>query len=197
MFNISHRLVGIIFSIYIIALGFIYYFIFKKHHKRNKIDFSELISLIVKFYTTVTISLIIIGFGIYCIIDANKYKDDRMDVISYVSLGIIIISVVIINFIFYLKRSLKDLNPVVREESKKRTMKIGEVLELIIFTLLVFVPIFRIHNLIEIFDNRKEFIIELVRDIAISASSIILLINLNPCKIKERMSKLFKKNSKE
>lgn len=197
MFNISNKLIGILFGIYFISVGIIYYFIFRKHHKRNKIEFSELISLVVKFYTTVTVSLVIIAFGIYCIIDANHYKDDRMDVISYLALGIIIISTVIINFIFYIKRSLLDLNPIVREENKKRTLKIGEILELIIFILLIFVPIFRIHNLIEIFDNKKEFIIELVRDIAISCSSIILLVNLNPCKIKENVAKLFKKSKEQ
>lgn len=192
MFNISSTLIGVAFGIYIIMLGVIYYFTYKNHHKRNKIDFEELINLIVKFYTTVTVSLFVIVLGIYCIIDANNYKDDRLDVISHISLGIIIISVTITNFIFYIKRSLKDLDPIIREQNKKQTMKIGQVLELIIFTILIFVPIIRIPKLIEIYNDKEEFLIELIRDLLISISSIFLLINLNPCKIKEKTLSLFK-----
>lgn len=192
MFNISSTLIGVAFGIYIIMLGVIYYFTYKNHHKRNKIDFEELINLIVKFYTTVTVSLFVIVLGIYCIIDANNYKDDRLDVISHISLGIIIISVTITNFIFYIKRSLKDLDPIIREQNKKQTMKIGQVLELIIFAILIFVPIIRIPKLIEIYNDKEEFLIELIRDLLISISSIFLLINLNPCKIKEKTLRLFK-----
>lgn len=196
MFEINPILAVILFGIYVVVLGIIYYFIYRNHHKRNKIEFNELINLIVKFYTTVTVSLIVIFLGIYCIIDANNYKDDRLDVISHVSLGIIIISATIINFIFYIKRSLIDLNPVVREQNKKQTMKIGQILELIIFFAFIFVPFYRLPNLIDIFYDKKQFLIELIRDLLISAASIFLLINLNPCRIKEKISNLFNQKSK-
>lgn len=195
MFEMNPIISIILFGLYVLLLGIIYYFIYKEHHKRNKIEFNELINLIVKFYTTVTVSLIIIFLGIYCIIDANDYKDDRLDVISHVSLGIVIISATIINFIFYLKRSLVDLNLEIREQNKKQTMKIGQVLELIIFVLFIFVPFYRIPYMIEIFYDKKEFFSELIRDILISIASIFLLITLNPCKIKEKVKNIFKKEN--
>lgn len=191
MQNISFNIIFIIFPIYIIVLGIAYYFIFRKHHKRNKIKFYELINLIAKFYVTTTISLFIIGFGIYCIIDANSYKDNRLEVITHLTLGILVISGSIINFIFYIKKSLKDINIELRETNKKQIEKIGQILELIIFVALVFVPFYRISYLKEIFLDKKAFFIELFRDLLIPISAIFLLFKLNPCDIKEKIAKFF------
>ena len=58
----------IIGLLYVIALGVIYYLLFHKHHKRNKIDFSELITLVTRFYTRTTIAIILVVAGGYCII---------------------------------------------------------------------------------------------------------------------------------
>lgn len=190
-FNLNY--IMIFFVAYIVILGIIYYVIYRNYYKRNKIEFYEAINLILKFYTTVTISLVIIGFGIYCIIDANDYKEERLDVISHLSLGIIIISASIINFIFYLKNSLKDLDMEIREKNKKQTIKIGQILELMLLVLLVFVPLYRISYLKEIFLDKKMFCYELLKYILISCASIFLLIVLNPCKIKEKVASFFNK----
>ena len=132
-----------------------------------------------------------IFFGIFCIIDAHSYNDERIEVISRVSLGIIIISITIINFIFYIKRNLKDLDLDlnIREENKKQTMKIGEILELIIFTIFLFMPIWRIPNFIELYQNNKGVIVEILKSIFISLLSLLLLYNLNPMDIKEKIGK--------
>lgn len=139
------------------------------------------------------VSTIIILFGIYCIIDANSYKDERSEVITRVSLGIVIISATIINFIFYIKRNLKDFNPVIREENKKRTMQIGEILQLIIFSIFLFAPIINIPNFLGILSNKKELIIQILKSFAISISAFILLYNLNPLNIKNKMKKFLPK----
>lgn len=124
-------------------------------------------------------------FGGFCIIDAYSYRDERAEVISRVLLGIIIVSVTIINFIFYLKRNLQDMNQEIREENKRRTMKIGEVLELIFFTIFLFTPVWRIPSFIKIFE-KSELIVEIGKSIFMSFLSIILLYNLNPMDIKNK-----------
>lgn len=192
--NLSFNIITIVFGIYLIAIGVAYYFIFHKHHKRNKIEFDELITLITKFYTLTMLTTILIAVGIFCIIKSNTYKDDRTQVVAGVLLGIAIISITIINYVFYIKRSLKDLVQEEREVTRKAILKFGEVLELIFFIIFILMPIWRIPKFIELFETKKELIIELIRSFALSIASMILLISINPIDIK---GKLFSRNNTE
>ena len=117
--NLKFNYITIIFGAYIIILGIIYYLIFHKHHKRNQVDFSELISLLTKYYSLSIISTLLIVFGIYCFSLAHEYSYDRTEVIMYMITGILIISLTIINYIFYIKRNLVDYNQTIREMNKK------------------------------------------------------------------------------
>ena len=181
---------ALLFGMYLVFCGVLYYIIFRKHHKKNKIELFELITLVSKFFATTTITLIVIALGIKCIISANEYKDNRFDVITYLSFGIFIISMSIINYIFYIKRSLVDLNPEVREANKKATIKVSEILEIIIFTIMLLMPIWKIPAFIELWSNKKDVILEILKSFGVSICSIILMYNLNPLKIRD---KIFKK----
>ena len=189
--KIDFNIVTLGLGIYLIALGIIYYCIFHKHHKRNKVELDELISLITKFYTLTTFSIIAIIIGIVCIINANQFKDTRSDVITAVFLGIIIITIAIINYVFYIKRNLKDLEQEQREAAKKHIAKVGEILQLIFFIIFILMPIWRIPVFIEVIENKKELIIELVRSFGLSIASIILLNSINPVDIKGKIKNIF------
>lgn len=193
--NIDFLTIGL--GIFLILIGVLYYILFHKHHKRNKIEFSELISLVTKFYTLTIITIIMIVIGIYCIILSNSYKEDRTQVITGVSLGIIIISGTIIHYIFYIKRHLVDYEQVEREIVKKRILRIGEILELIFFIIFMTMPIWRIPKFIEIFSNRKELIIELLRAFGLSIASTILLFSLNPLNIKQKIKSILEVKDKK
>ncbi len=187
-FNLSNfNITTIGIGIYLIALGIFYYVIFHKHHKRNKVEFNELISLLTKYYSLSIISTLLIILGLQCFIFAKQSSYDRNEVILYILTGILIISASLINYIFYIKRNLKDYNPVTREHNKKVTLKIGEVLELIIFVIFMLAPIWRIPVFIDLFDNKKEMIKEIVKTFLLSIAAIILLFNLNPLNIKEKL----------
>ena len=186
-FNIATLVLGI----YLIGIGIAYYFIFHKHHKKNKIELDELMSLVTKFYTLTTLTFIMIGVGIYSIISANQFKDSRTDVVAGVLLGIVIISITIISYVFYIKRNLKDLNQEEREVARKNIAKVGEILQLIFFIIFILMPIWRIPVFIEVIDNKKELIIELVRSFGLSIASIILLNSINPVDIKGKIKNIF------
>ena len=192
--NLDFNIVTLGLGIYLIALGIVYYFIFHKHHKKNKIELDELMSLVTKFYTLTTLSFIIIGTGIFCIINANQFKDSRSDVIMGVFLGILIISITIISYVFYIKRSLKDLNQEEREKDRKHIAKVGEILQLIFFTIFILMPIWRIPVFIEVIDDRKKLIIELVRSFGLCIAALILLNSINSIDIKGKIKKLFTRN---
>ena len=128
--------------------------------------------------------------GIFCIIEANSFNEDRTDVIIYVSCGILIISATVINYIFYIKRNLKDLNPDIREKIKKNNIKIGEIIEFIFFIIFALTPIWRIPVFIELFEDKRRLIIEMIKAFALSIASIILLFSLNPININEKIDKL-------
>jgi small-conductance mechanosensitive channel len=128
-FELSTWLIGL----YLLLVGLAYFLIFRKHHKRNEVEIFELVNLVTKFFVITTVSIIIIVFGIDFILMANQYIETRSDVIAAIITGILLISATIINYIFYLKRALKDYEVVERQENKKRTLQIGEWLQLIFF----------------------------------------------------------------
>lgn len=195
--NLDINLVTILFGIYMVAIGIAYYFIFHKHHKKNKIEFDELISLVTKFYSLTMLSTVGIFIGIVCILNANTFKDTRADVVAAVLAGIIIITITIINYVFYIKRSLKDLNQGEREKVRKATLKIGEVLELIFFIIFILMPIWRIPVFIDVFNDKKQLVIELVRSFGLCIAALLLLNAINPVDIKGKIKSLFTKSKKD
>lgn len=195
--NLDINFVTILFGLYMIAIGVAYYFIYHKHHKKNKIELDELITLVSKFYVTTIITTIAIALGIACIIGANTLKDSRTDLIFTIFFGIGIITIAIINFVFYIKRSLKDLDLEVREKVRKATIKIGEVLELIFFILFITMPLWRIPKFIEVIENKKELVEELVRAFGLCIAALFLLNAMNPMDIKGKVKKLFTKKDKK
>ena len=195
--NLDFSIITIIFGIYIAIIGVAYYFIFRKHHKKNKVQLDELISLVVSFYTLTMISTIAIAIGIACILNANTFKYDRAQVIANVFIGIAIISITIINYVFYIKRNLKDMENTEREAKRKATIKIGEILELIFFTIFILMPIWRIPTFIDVIDDKKELIKELVRSFGLCIAALILLNALNPLDIKGKVKNFFTKKEKK
>lgn len=192
--NLDFNLLALIFGIYFILIGIAYYLIFHKHHKKNKVELDELVSLVTKFYTLIMFSTFMIVLGIFCILNSNNYKDSRTDVILGVSLGIIIIYLAIMNIVFYVKSNLKDLSQEERELTKKAIIKIGEILQIIFFIIFLLMPIWRIPVFIDVYEDRKELFKELIRAFGLSIASIILLIALNPTDFKGKIKRFFNKN---
>ena len=191
--NLDINFVTILFGIYMIAIGIAYYFIYRKHHKKNKIQLDELITLVTKFYVTTIITTIAIILGIACIIGAGTFKDSSTELAFSIFFGIGIITIAIINFVFYIKRSLKDLDLEIRDKVRKATIKIGEILELIFFIIFITMPLWRIPKFIEVIENKKELTIELIRAFGLCIAALFLLNALNPLDIKGKVKKLFSK----
>lgn len=195
--DLDINFITILFGIYMIAIGVAYYFIYHKHHKKNKIELDELISLVTKFYVTVIITTVAIVLGIACIIGANTFKDSRTELVFSIFFGIGIVTIAIINLVFYIKRSLKDLDQEVREKERRATIKIGEILALIFFILFITMPLWRIPKFIEVIDDKKELIKELVRAFGLCIAALFLLNALNPVDIKGKVKNLFTKKDKK
>ena len=190
--NLDFNLMTLLLGMYLILIGVAYYLIFHKHHKRNKVELDELVSLVTKFYSLTMLSTIFICIGFSCIVATATVKYDRSEVIIYILAGIAIISITIINYIFYIKKALRDYDQNVRQANKKRTLKIGEVLLFVFLLLFMLMPIWQIPRFMEI-EETKTLIIEIAKSIGVSIASIFLLFMLNPIDIKERISNKFKK----
>ena len=195
--DLDINFITILFGVYMIVIGVAYYFIYHKHHKRNKIELDELITLVCKFYVTTIITTIAIVLGIACIIGANSFKYDRTELIFSIFFGIGIITIAIINFVFYIKRSLKDLDLEIRDKVRKATIKIGEVLMLIFFIIFITMPLWRIPKFIEVINNKKELIREIARAFGLCIAALFLLNALNPVDIKGKVKTLFTKKDKK
>lgn len=189
--DIDVSIFTIFFGLYLAAIGVAYYFIFHKHHKKNKVQIDELFSLITKFYTLTILSNITIILGVGCILSANTVKYDRGQVMFCILAGILLISITIINYVFYIKRSLEDMDDAERTATRKKNIKVGEIIELIFFVIFILMPIWRIPKFIEVIDDKKELIIELARSFGLCIAALILINALNPIDIKGRLKKLF------
>lgn len=88
-----------------------------------------------------------------------------------------------------MKKSLKDPNPEIREATKKATIKIGEILEFIIFSIFILMPIFCIPYFINLVAKKDKLIKELIKIFALSFTSLFLLFALNPLDIKGKLNK--------
>lgn len=189
-FELSTWLIGL----YLLLVGLAYFLIFRKHHKRNEVEIFELVNLVTKFFVITTVSIVVIVFGIDCILVANQYLETRSDVIGAIITGILLISVTIINYIFYLKRALQDYEIVERQENKKKTLQIGEWLQLIFFIIMIFMPIIRIPYFIKVFEDKVELAKDIFRSFFISFAAMFVLYSLNPLNIKEKLLKVSDEN---
>ena len=118
-----------------------YFFIFKEHHKKNELKFHEIFPLIIHYLILCIISFFVLMFGIDRVLMGYVYNEEIYEVINEFITGFSIISVVIINFIFYIKKHKIDLIKEEREETVENTEKIAEIIEFIILILVFFIPI--------------------------------------------------------
>lgn len=187
---------SIVLIVYMAFCIISYYFIFRNHHKKNKVEYFELMQLFTNYFVTMSMSFIAIFAGIKCFDFAYQNMDDRSTMISYIVFGIAIISATIIYFIYYIKRNLKDFDPVERVNFKKRVMFIGELLELICFIALAFMPLYMIGEMKAeyLLGDKTALIKTILKSFAVSIVSIFLIFELNPMDVKGKIKSLGNSN---
>ena len=84
----------------LIIIGISYYLLFKEHHKRNEMTFSEIYPLVIEYLVMCIISGILLVVAINCIITGYTYTDEIKEVIKELAIGFSIIILVIIHFIY-------------------------------------------------------------------------------------------------
>ena len=181
--------VGIILGLIIIGLS--YYLLFKEHHKRNEMTFSEIYPLVIEYVVMSIISVILLIIGVNCIITGYTYTDEIKEVIKELFLGFSIIILVILHFIFWVKKHRKDLDFTEREIEEKKTADIAEWIELIVFIAMIIAAIFNVIKYIQFIDITEK-IRQIIGSILIIIASLILLYNLNPLQIKDKIKGKFK-----
>ena len=167
-----------------------YYFIFKEHHKRNGLKFHEIYPLIISYLILCIISLFALLFGIDRVLTGYVYNDEMREIIKEFITGFAIISVVIINFIFYIKKHKIDFAQEERETQDAKDSKIAEIIEIVIFTIMFILPIFNIFRYINYID-KAERIRQICGGILFMFVSAFLLFRLNPLDIKGKIKKIF------
>lgn len=179
------------FVIVIALIGISYYLLFKEHHKRNEMTFSEIYPLVIEYAVVCIISGLLLFIGVSALINGYVNHDEIKEVIKELTVGLVIISLVILHYIFWVKRHRQDLDTEVREEDERKTSHIAEWLEIIIFILVIVASIYNIVKYMQFLDEVEKY-----RQIAISIlciiSAFILINNLNPLKIKDKIKSIFK-----
>lgn len=169
-----------------------YYFIFKEHHKRNELKFHEIYPLVINYLILCIISFFVLLFGVDRVLTGYVYNDEISELMQELVTGFAIISIVIINFIFYIKRHKVDFIQEEREEQEAKDSKIAEIIELVILMIMFILPIFNIFKYINFID-KTEKIRQISSGILFMIVSGFLLFSLNPLDIKGNMKKIFKK----
>ena len=176
----------------IICIGS-YYLIFNKHHKRNNLKDFEILKSFTNYFVTLSMTVVVMFIGIQFFKEASNTLDDRSTEITFLIWAILIITGAICNFIFFIKRNLKDLDPAIRISYEKRMMKTAEILEIICFGLFIFMPLWLKGPLkIAYADGDKQLFAKYLAASIISPfTSIFLLYQLNPLDIRNRIKKQF------
>ena len=176
----------------IICIGS-YYLIFNKHHKRNNLKDFEILKSFTNYFVTLSITVVVMFIGIQFFKEASNNLDDRSTEITFLIWAILIITGAICNFIFFIKRNLKDLDPAIRISYEKRMMKTAEILEIICFGLFIFMPLWlKVPLKIAYADGDKQLFAKYLAASIISPfTSIFLLYQLNPLDIRNRIKKQF------
>ena len=169
-----------------------YYFIYKEHHKRNKLKFHEIFPRVITYLILCIISFFVLLYGIDIVFTGYVYNDEIYEIIKEFITGFAIISVVIINFIFQIKKNKADLIQEEREAQDAKDSKIAEIMEIVIFSLMFILPIFNIFRYINYID-KAEKIRQIVFGILFMVTSAFLLFTMNPLDIKGKIKKIFRK----
>lgn len=170
-----------------------YYFIFRAHHKKNKLKFFEIYPLVINYLILCIISFFVLVFGIDRVLTGYVYNDEIYEVMKEFITGFTIISVVIINFIFYIKKHTEDLIQEEREENEKQTSNIAEIIEFVLLILMFIVPIFNIFKYINYIDKTEQ-IRYICGGFLFMSITAFLMLKLNPLDIKGKICKILKKN---
>lgn len=181
----------VLIVVIIALIGISYYLLFKEHHRRNEMTFDEIYPLVIEYAVISVISILLIFFGVKSIINGYVNNDEVKEVIKELTIGLVTISLVILHFIFWVKKHLVDLSTEVREEEKNTTSRIAEWIEIIAFVLIIAGSIFNIFKYMQFIDEVEKY-----RQISISVlciiASVILLNNLNPLNFKDKIKEKFK-----
>ena len=179
--------------IYMIVCIGSYYLIFNKHHKRNNLKDFEILKSFTNYFVTLSMTVVVMFIGIQFFKEASNNLDDRSTEITFLIWAILIITGAICNFIFFIKRNLKDLDPAIRISYEKRMMKTAEILEIICFGLFIFMPLWlKVPLKIAYADGDKQLFAKYLAASIISPfTSIFLLYQLNPLDIRNRVKKQF------
>ena len=169
-----------------------YYFIYKEHHKRNKLKFHEIFPRVITYLILCIISFFVLLYGADTVLTGYVYNDEIYEIIKEFITGFAIISVVIINFIFQIKKNKADLIQEEREAQDAKDSKIAEIMEIVIFSLMFILPIFNIFRYINYID-KAEKIRQIVFGILFMVTSAFLLFTMNPLDIKGKIKKIFRK----
>lgn len=189
-FNLPINEVSVILFLVVCLIS--YYFIFKEHHKKNKLKFHEIYPRVINYIILCMVSVLVLLFGIDRVFTGYVYNDEIYEVIKEFVTGFAIISVVITNFIFYLKRNKVDLIQETRDAQDEKDSKIAEIIEIVIFSLMFIVPLFNIFRYINYID-KLERTRQIVFGILFMIMSVFLLFSMNPLNIRGKIKNIFRK----
>ncbi len=179
----------------IALIGLSYYLIFRKHHKKNEMTFAEIYPLVIEYFAISIISIIFLIIGFSCIARGCIDNDEIGEVIKEFGIGITIISLTILHFIFWIKTHKVDLEKLDREEKEVKTNNIAEWIELIAFILIIIASIFNIVKYAQFIDDVEKYS-QIGTSVLCIIAALILLYNINPLDIKDKIKGIFKKGSK-
>ena len=191
--NYSVRLGYIIIAAFLAICLISYYILFKDHHKRNELKFYEIYPLVIKYIILCIFSVFLIIFGISRIIEGYVYNEEIYEVIAEFAVGFTTIIVVILNFIFFVKRHRVDLIKEEREAEEENTNNIAEIIEFVILIGMIIISVFNMYRQINFRDITNQ-LKELFTSIMLIVASVFLMFTLNPLDVKGKVKNIFDKD---
>ena len=181
--NITLDLTAKILVILLPLFLILYFVIFSKYNKRNKLGIIEIIFNLLEFLMGSMIHLLIFIIGMDFYIEGLLLIDAVYERYANFIVSVLIISGVIYHYIKYIKRLLIDIDEEEIKKNDKRIEKIGEYALFLFLCIMIITPILNLPRIMSLLANKKAMIKEIIESFIASGIGVFLIYHINPLNV--------------
>lgn len=178
--NISFNLAISISLVSMFVFAILYFIIFRKYNKRNKLNIFEIIRNMLEYSSKSALHMFTIALGLDYFIEGMLLLESVYERYANFFVAVLILSITIFHYIKYVKKLFIDLKEEDVKANEKRTEKFAEYVMFIFLGAMLITPVFYIPRAAAISVDGSMFFTELIKALGCSLTGGYLLVYMNP-----------------
>lgn len=178
--NISFNLAISISLVSMFVFAILYFIIFRKYNKRNKLNIFEIIRNMLEFSSKSALYMFMIVLGFDYFIEGLLLLEAVYERYANFFVAVLIISITIFHYIKYVKKLFIDLKEDDVKVNEKRTERFAEYVMFIFLGAMLITPVFYIPRAAAISLDGGMFFTEVIKALGCSLTGGYLLVYMNP-----------------